>query len=137
MMKLGTQTASLVNNLYSRGVIGEPVPEVGMGCTLLGWSDRYPATIVSVVSCPTSKAWTCFIEVTDDDYKVVKGSAQDGSAEYEFSPKPDGYKTTYGKSAKTGFWFLIRANEKGRLVKADSGNGIRIGQREKYQDPSF
>jgi len=31
MMKLGTQTASLVNNLYSRGVIGEPVPEVGMG----------------------------------------------------------------------------------------------------------
>lgn len=32
-MKLGTQTGSVINHLYSRGVIGQPTPEVGMGAT--------------------------------------------------------------------------------------------------------
>ena len=35
-MKLGSQTGSVINHLYSRAVIGQPKPKVGMGCTLLG-----------------------------------------------------------------------------------------------------
>jgi hypothetical protein len=45
-MKLGTHTGSLTNHIYSRAV---PItPEVGMGCTLLSWSDRHPATIIDI-----------------------------------------------------------------------------------------
>ena len=39
-MNIGTQTSSLVNHLYSRMTIGEPEPTVGMGVTMLSWSDR-------------------------------------------------------------------------------------------------
>jgi primosomal protein N' len=48
-MKLGAQTASLTNHLQSRATIGQPEPTVGMGATLLGWTDRYAGTIVEVL----------------------------------------------------------------------------------------
>lgn len=38
-MKLGTQTGSTTNYLMS-GVKGQPAPEIGMGVTLLHWTDR-------------------------------------------------------------------------------------------------
>jgi hypothetical protein len=34
-MRIGTQTNSLVNHLYSRAVNGQPEPVIGMGATLL------------------------------------------------------------------------------------------------------
>ncbi len=43
-MKLGTETGSLINHIMARGSV---MPEIGMGATICGWSDRYPATIVS------------------------------------------------------------------------------------------
>lgn len=137
MMKLGTETASVINNLYSRGVIGEPAPKVGMGVTLLGWTDRYPGTIVSVVEL-VSKRWSYEIEIRDDDYKVVSGSTMDGSAVYEFSPNPNGSKSVYRKNRGTGFWSLMRKNpDSGKMVMAKSGKGLRIGERDAYYDPSF
>jgi len=44
MTKLGTDTGSLVNYMYMSGM-NRTQPEVGMGATICGWSDRYPATI--------------------------------------------------------------------------------------------
>lgn len=46
-MKLGTDTGSLTNYLLS-GTNGQPKPVVGMGATILSWTDRHPATIVEV-----------------------------------------------------------------------------------------
>lgn len=43
-MKLGRETGSLINHLLSHSK--EPAPAVGMGATILGWSDRHPATVV-------------------------------------------------------------------------------------------
>jgi hypothetical protein len=47
-MKLGTETSNLVNHLLSRAVRVAPTPQVGMGATLLYWSDRSPATIMTI-----------------------------------------------------------------------------------------
>lgn len=47
-MRLGTQTGSVTNHILSRATIGQPEPTVGMGATLLGWTDRHACTIVEV-----------------------------------------------------------------------------------------
>lgn len=135
-MKLGTQTGSVINHLHSRAVIGEPTPVVGMGVTILGWTDRHAGTIYSVTEI-TSKAYQYVIEVGIDDAKVVAGSSHDGSAQYEFTQRPDRPRSTYRKNRKTGFWEGAAINaETGRLVKS-GGKGLRIGEREEYRDPSF
>ncbi len=49
-MKLGTQTGSVINHLHSRAVIGQPEPVVGMGATMLLWSDRRACTITNNIN---------------------------------------------------------------------------------------
>ena len=39
---------SLVNRIQENSVIGQPIPTVGMGVTILGYSDRHPGTIIEV-----------------------------------------------------------------------------------------
>jgi hypothetical protein len=136
-MKLGTETASVINNIYSRAVIGEPAPKVGMGATILGWTDRYAATITKVTEFGGSASWKFEIEVVDDLAKVVAGSAFDGSAEYEYSPG-DGPARTFRKSKKTGMWVAgYVSDETGKWNSYKEGKGLRIGERDAYRDPSF
>lgn len=130
-MKLGTQTGSLVNHLYGRMVIGQPEPFVGMGCTVLGWTDRHAATIVRMSS--DKKEFT----VRRDHAKVIAGSQHDGSAQYEYSANPDGRETTF-KLDRAGTYRQVRLNERDNWVFVQGGGkGIRLGEREEYYDPSF
>lgn len=127
-MKIGTETNSLVNAIYSNAVIGQPEVEIGMGATLLGWTDRHAATIVGIGQ---------IITVKQDNAKVVKGSVQNGSAEYEYSPNPDGARYHFKKD-KHGRWKSVQFNpETKRWNKVDSGYGLSIGRREEYYDPHF
>ncbi len=138
-MKLGSQTGSLINHLHSRGVIGEPAPKVGQGATLLGWTDRYAATIVSVTEIGGSKLWLYEIEVTRDNTTVVSGSSHDGSAAYSFTSNYAGHREIFRKNKKTGFWeAAYRDSNTLKLRKVSGGGkGIRIGERDEYRDPSF
>jgi hypothetical protein len=133
-MKLGSQTGSLINHMYSRGVIGQPTPVVGMGCTELLWTDRHAGTIVEVVE---DKGAVQRIGITQDKAIVVKGSSFDGSAEYEYETRIDA-GVSYYRIGKNGFWQQCRLNERNRWVSTGSGGrGLRIGAREEYRDPSF
>lgn len=147
-MKLGAQTGSIINHLYSRGTIGQPPLTVGMGATELLWTDRHALTVVEiVVAGPGGKGEAVWngdaiqaadvkrIATTRDSSKVVAGSGHDGSAEYEFVSHPDGHRT-YWRFSKTGKWESIRLNDKGRWVKSGE-HGLRIGERDEYRDPSF
>ena len=131
MLRLGTQTGSLINNIMSRSVIGEPLPEIGMGATMLSWTDRNPATIVSVFT----KGKTQYIGVNEDDATRTDGNGYSESQTYEFKFNPNVFMNYFRKTAK-GTWEGCYINqETGRFVK---GNGsITIGQRGKYWDPSF
>lgn len=62
-MKLGSETNSVVNHIYSRAVIGQPEPQVGMGGTVLHWTDRDPVTIFRVFKVGKS----VLIETRDAD----------------------------------------------------------------------
>ena len=71
-------------------------PEVGMGCTECWWSDSHAATITKI--SPSGKT----IWYRRDKAKVVSGSCQDGSAEYEYEFDENGYdhKATLRKDGK-------------------------------------
>jgi hypothetical protein len=131
MLRLGTQTGSLINNIMSRSVIGEPLPEIGMGATMLSWTDRNPATIVTVFS----KGKTQYVGVNEDDAVRTDSNGYSESQTYEFSFNPHVFIQYYRKTSK-GTWEGCYINpETGRFVK---GNGsLSIGQRGKYWDPSF
>lgn len=111
MSKFGSLTNQLLNNS------APPIPQVGMGCTELCWSDRNPCTIVSV-----SKSGKSF-EFTYDDYKRTDKNGLSEVQTWEYTTRPDAPR------------------HKARLCKDGRykchGLTIRVGIREKYDDPHF
>lgn len=136
-MKLGSQTGSVINHLLARGTIGQPEVKVGMGATILCWTDRHAATIFRVFEWRDLVA----VETRDDDAKVVKGSGHDGSAEYEYKTCVRGYRRYF--VLKDGIWrecgVISEPDQpmKLKLGTKGSGHGLRIGSRDAYHDPSF
>lgn len=131
-MKLGTQTASIMNHLHSRAVIGQPEPEVGMGATILCWTDRTPATIIEVI-----RTWKILHIVIQEDRAIrTDKNGMSESQTYDFTPNLEARKQRYRRSAP-GKWQAVALNENtGRWV-ATGGNGLRIGERDKYHDFTF
>jgi len=111
---------SLQNQLMGRATINAPEPVPGMGVTELCYTDRHPYTVMRVLS-PNK------CTVTRDDYRVVAGSTQDGSAVYEYATN-----TTYGE-------VVLRRNKRNQWKReGDSqGNTYAMGYRVEYRDPSF
>lgn len=127
-MRLGTQTASLTNHILSRAVDRQPQPEVGMGATILMWTDRNPATIIAVEGNR--------ITVQEDNAERADSNGMSEAQEYTYTPNPNGCTSTF-RMNKRGMWEQIVKNEEtGRWNKC-SGRGLRIGEREKYYDYSF
>lgn len=134
-MNLNTQTASLVNHLYSRMTVNAPAPTVGMAATTLSWSDRHAATVTEVAEL-TSKVWAYEIRVVEDKVILVSGSTHDGSAEFETVPNPMGYADIYRMDRKTGKWSHGYINQDTGKFKKGQG-GLILGKRDHYVDPSF
>lgn len=126
MMKLGSQTGSLMNHVYSR--FEAPLPMVGMGATLLAWSDRYAATVIEV----TDKV----IAVREDRAIRTDSHGLSECQEYRYEPYPDG-RVLYFHPARNGGWNQVRLNpETGRWNQV-AGYGLLLGERRAYHDFSF
>jgi hypothetical protein len=122
------QTASLVNHIYSRMTINEPEPTVGMGVTMLLWSDRQAGTIVEV------NMKKRYIAVTEDNAIRVDNNGISESQEYQYTTDFNGYRNYYRKDKK-GQWRKCYYNENKRLVFCSGG--LVLGRREKYHDFTF
>lgn len=129
-MKLGSQTGSVMNHLYSRMVVGAPEPEVGMGATILAWTDRYAATVVSWDSKKK------IIGVTMDSSKLVAGSQMSEEQEYEFVSNMNGIPSYFKRDASSK-WVKVVFNKETNRWNKSSGNGLRVGDRDEYRDPCF
>ncbi len=114
-MKLGSETGSLINHVAS--CAASPRPEVGMGATILMWSDRNPATIVWV--SPSGKT----IKIQQDTYRRTDQNGNSEEQSYEYSRNPDALVET------------ARLTKRGWRLKG--GGGILLGRREEYRDPTF
>lgn len=115
-LKLGTETGSTCNYLMS-GTEGQPAPVVGMGVTVLMWTDRQPGTITRV-----SKSGKVFW-FKRDNYQRVDSNGMSESQEYTFTPNPDAAEECVSLR-NTGAW------------KSACGQ-VRLGSRDKYHDFSF
>ena len=131
-MKLGTQTNSLTNHILSRAVKGQPTPEVGMGVTILAWTDRYAATITEV---KTVRGRLVLTVQRDRAVRTDRnGFSEDQTWVYQ--------RNTHGRiqtfrQRHNGMWQEVTVNSKtGRLIAVE-GNGLRIGERQEYCDPTF
>lgn len=142
-MKLGTETASLSNHLMARATIGQPKPVVGMGATILGWTDRYAGTIVEVYETSTSKRWKYQIVVQLDNAQRTDSNGLSESQDYQYSPNPNGAKYVFNCERNGGAWIEMRdvnvdtPNYRRLVVPVGSRKGLRIGERDQYRDPSF
>jgi len=131
MLRLGTETGSLINNIMSRQVIGAPAPTIGMGATKLSWSDRHPATICSV----EVKNGVTIIGVQEDDYIRTDNNGMSESQSYEFTPQPNAH-VEYFRTTKYGTWEAIYRNPETNRWKKGCGS-IKVGERDKFYDFSF
>ena len=97
-------------------------PVVGMGATEYVGSDRYPNTIVKVI---TPKK----IIVQRDNFTRTDKNGLSESQEYVYSRNGEAYFVTVSLR-KNGRWVV-------EGQKAKGGIGFEIGYRRAYLDPSF
>lgn len=129
-------------------------PEPGDGATQSVGSDSYAYTIVGV-SNERVKAlvknhqgeaievsWPKWIEVVQDNAKIIKGSGQDGSAEYEYETRlnasPERYimKDSRYRRATRKYRPETNSYEILNSCKKDAPT-MTVGFRSYYQNPSF
>ena len=126
-LTLGTQTGSVLNHVMSRQTKGQPNPEVGMGVTLLGWTDRYAATIIEVEGN--------VITVQEDQSKRTDGNGVSEDQTYSYEPNPNGM--THHYRFRNDAWEAVQRNERtGRWNRRD-GYGLMLGVRQHYYDFSY
>lgn len=131
-MKLGTQTGSLTNHILSRAVVGQPEPTVGMGATILCWTDRHAATIVQIFT----RNGVLYLIAKEDHAKRIDKNGMSECQEYSYTPNHDGSEHTFRRE-QDGRWQSVHFNAKTKRYSKCEGNGLRIGERNEYHDFSF
>jgi len=97
-------------------------PVVGTPATYCGLCDRSPM-IITHVSDSGKTVWAAPVS-----WKIIKGSEQDGSAEY-----------SYGKYASGDPDCFTYRKKRGRFIMKGSASygSLAIGKAERYRDPHF
>lgn len=132
-MQLGTQTASLTNHLLARATISQPDPTLGMGATLLGWTDRYAATITGIV---VNGGKVKQIEVKRDIATRTDKNGLSESQEYRFE-RDTSAPPYFFRRNRQGRWEQIIFNTETQRWNKCDGYGLLIGRRDHYRDPTF
>lgn len=152
---------SVNNRIEENHIYGKEL-YVGMGATQYYWSDRHPWEVIKVINGQRGQEEVIVREL---EWKVVKGSCQDGSAEFEYYSKEN--NPTRHLRNKKGKWyevdFISLEGLKGqdewrkqcvlanltetRRKKVLAGGEVRVerkcsegwsfGHAEYYYDPSF
>jgi hypothetical protein len=115
VMKAGRDTGSLINHMMSYG--SGVKPEVGMGATILCWTDRHAGTIVKVT--PSQ------VHVQHDKATRVDKNGMSEAQEYRYEADPNGSVEVF------------RWSKKKNGYRNAAGNGLLVGRREGYYDFSF
>jgi len=116
----------MINQILAAGVIGAPTPAVGMGATMLLWSDRHAMTIIAVdyFKSGARKGQVSTVYATRDQAVRVDTNGMSDAQEYVFLPANDGIVSRF-TARKNG-----RFQDKG-------GATLAIGYRSEHYDYSF
>lgn len=122
MLKAGTETGSLTNHILSYAQDAEP--EIGMGVTKLGWTDRHPYEIVGILR--SKKGLIKAIQIRGLQARALHKGMTDAQS-WELTPNPGGLVLEARR--------CTRGRHKGRYLLA--GSPLLIGRAEMYYDYSF
>ena len=122
--KAGRDTGSLTNWLM--GAANRVKPEVGMGATILMWTDRHAVTIVEVSLEGKKRP---FVIIQEDKAVRTDNNQMSENQHYTYTPDLDAPKVKY-TLRKDGTWV-----KDGEPLKG--GQRIMIGERDHYHDFSF
>jgi hypothetical protein len=126
-MRLGKHTASITN--WIQGNTKQIEPEIGMGATILCWTDRHACTIIEV--------GRNYVVVQRDITKSIGDCPMTSESQiYEYTPNPNAERQCF-KLDRKGRYRVAYINDNGRLVFSTSRTGIFIGERDEYYDPTF
>jgi len=128
MLKLGTETGSLINHLYSRSAQIDEIA-VGVGATILSWSDRRAGTIIEVGANKAGEITEFCVQIDKATRTDTNGMSDAQTYSYEADPNGCTYRikrVTRGKAK--GQW---------RVGGTKDGQGVLIGKRDKHFDYSF
>lgn len=114
---------SLINALATT----HTVPEVGMGATILLWTDRQAGTIVGCDFMQDGRVKKVYVQ-RDKAVRTDDRSMSDWQ-EWDYSPDPDGVVEE--------FRLVTRGRQKGEYVAVDGGARLLVGVRDHYHDYSF
>jgi hypothetical protein len=125
----------MTNHIYSRMTQGAPEPVVDMPATILLWTDRNAGTVVHV--------WTerkhQYVTIQEDRAIRTDKNGLSDSQEYDYKRDPFGRLVMFRREPD-GRWreaYRDAVTKKMRIHKYGSGNGLILGRRETYRDPSF
>jgi hypothetical protein len=99
--------------------ISNPEPAIGMGATIMHWSDREPVTIIQITH--NGKR----LVLQSDTATRLDNNGMSESQEYEYEPNPNG-EIHFATKRKNGTF---------RLVGKDTL--VSLGERRKYYDYSY
>ncbi|MFI5260778.1 MAG: hypothetical protein ACHQU0_03220 [Candidatus Paceibacteria bacterium] len=95
-----------------------PTPEIGMGATILMYSDRVAVTVVEILSPKR-------ILIQEDYANRTDKNGMSESQEYEYRPNPNAAERE----------FSLRKD--GRWKEAKGATVLMLGERDHYYDYSF
>lgn len=110
---------SMINQLSSNAT--PPQPEVGMGATMLYWSDRVAGTVIEVKG--KRLVWQ------EDNATRADQNGMSDAQTYTYTPDPEGRVEVF-TLRKNGRW--VREGD-----SMQNGTCLGLGYRRKYYDFSF
>lgn len=122
-MKLGSDTSSYTNYLLAKPRNNEPIPQIGMGATVLRRYDRAACTITD-----------CFIHNGRQFVRVQEDCFSFGYDDLHrketlnFKPNPGGAEYVFFKS-QSGYWLHVQYDVEHRLWQPSSAFFMRLGER--------
>jgi hypothetical protein len=107
---------NLINRLMESST--QTTPVVGMGATLISYSDRAAATVIEVIN-------QNLIKVQRDTSTRIDSLGMTDCQTYEYAPNPKGGVEVY------------RRNKHGKWVSKYSSQSLVLNRRDTYHDYSF
>lgn len=119
---------SLVTSILDQRHENSPRPSIGMGATILGWTDRYAGTVIEVSQDR--------ITIQEDHSTRTDKNGDSSDQVYVYSKNDKGLLHHFGR--RGGSWVhVIHKESSGTWQRKEGGYDLLLGKRDHFFDFSY